>query len=74
LSSQDPINRIKHLIYCSSDPIVQIGAIDALASYGEQAIEAITEIISSSNISDQVRTYGSKMIKDIKKKSDELNR
>ncbi|HEY7228023.1 MAG TPA: hypothetical protein VH481_07850 [Nitrososphaeraceae archaeon] len=69
MSSKDQINRIKHLIYSSKEPIVQIAAIDALAEYGEQAINAITEIISSTNISDQVRTYWSNIIKNIRKES-----
>jgi hypothetical protein len=38
-----------------------------LATYGKQAIDAITEIINSAGI-DQVKEHGLKLIEDIKKK------
>lgn len=40
-----------------------------LADYGTRAIDAITEVISSSGIDEKVRTYGMKVIEGIKKNS-----
>jgi hypothetical protein len=62
---REEIVRVKHLVYCSSEPVIQTGAIDTLATYGEQAIDAITEVISLYNISDQVRDYGREAIEGI---------
>jgi hypothetical protein len=50
-------------------PTIQIKALDMLADYGTQAIDAITEVISSSGIDEKVRTYGMKVIDGIKKNS-----
>jgi hypothetical protein len=69
LSAEDQINCIKHRIYCLNKPTIQIKALDMLADYGTQAIEAITEVISSSGIDEKVRTYGMKVIDGIKKNS-----
>jgi hypothetical protein len=66
---REEIVRVKHLVYCSSEPVLQTGAIDTLAAYGEQAIDAITKVISLFNISDQVMEHGLKAIEDIKKNS-----
>jgi hypothetical protein len=66
---REEIIRVKHLAYCSGDPVVQAGAIDTLAAYGEQAIDAITEVISLYNISDQVKEHGLKTIEYIKENS-----
>ena len=66
---EEQIIRIKHLAYCSNKPTVQIGAIDALAAYGKQAIYAITEVINLPNIGDQVKKHGLKTIEDIEKNS-----
>jgi hypothetical protein len=41
--------------YISSEPADQTKAIDTLAAYGEQAVDAITEVINLFDISDQVR-------------------
>ena len=56
----------KHQFYTSSELADQTKAIDTLAAYGEQAINALTEIINLSDISDQVREYGRKAIEGIK--------
>lgn len=65
----EEITRVKHITYSSSDPVVQTGAIDALAAYGEQAIDAIDEVVNLSDISDQVKDHGLLTIDDIKKNS-----
>ena len=65
----EEITRVKHIAYSSSEPIVQTGAIDALAAYGEQAIGAIDEVVNLSDISDQVKEHGVRTIEDIKKNS-----
>ena len=59
----------KHKFYISSEPADQTEAIDTLAAYGEQAVDAITEIINLFDISDQVRGYGQEAIEDIKGQS-----
>jgi len=41
----------------STEPIVQVGAIDALKEYGKQAIDAISEVVNSP-IDRQVKAYG----------------
>ncbi len=46
---EEHIIRIKHLVYCSNEPTVQMRAIDSLAVYGKQAISAITDVINLSN-------------------------
>lgn len=42
----EEITRVKHIAYSSSEPVVQTGAIDALSAYGEQAIDAIDEVVN----------------------------
>ena len=69
LSAEDQINCIKHRVYCLNEPTIQIKALDMLADYGTRAIDAITEVISSSGIDEKVRTYGMKVIEGIKKNS-----
>ena len=69
LSAEDQINCIKHRVYCLNEPTIQIKALDMLADYGTQAIDAITEVISSSGIDERVRTYSMKVIDGIKKNS-----
>jgi hypothetical protein len=61
------LNCIKHCVYCSNEPMIQIAAIDVLASYGKQAIDDITEIINSPEINNQVKTYAVVVIETIKK-------
>ena len=39
-----------------------------LATYGKQATDAITEIINSAGIDNQVKEHGLKLIEDIKEK------
>ena len=41
---------------------------DALATYGKQAIDPITEIINSVGVDNQVKEHGLQVIEDIKKK------
>lgn len=65
----EEITRVKHIAYSSSEPVVQTGAIDALSAYGEQAIEAIDEVVNLFDISDQVKDHGLRTIDDIKKNS-----
>jgi hypothetical protein len=68
-NKQEEIIRVKHIAYCSSEPVVQTGAIDALATYGEQAVDAINEVVNLSDISDQAKEHGLQAIEDIKKNS-----
>ena len=67
--NEEAITRVKHLVYSSSDAVVQTGAIDTLATFGESAIDAINEIISLSSISDGVKEHGLKTIEYIKENS-----
>ena len=69
LENEGKIVSTKHKFYISSEPADQTEAIDTLAAYGEQAIEAITEVINLFDISDQVREYGLEVIEDIKGQS-----
>jgi hypothetical protein len=46
---------------------MQIVAIDALAAYGQQAINAMTEIINRPDIENQVKAHAMKTIENIKK-------
>jgi hypothetical protein len=65
----EEITRVKHIAYISSEPLVQTGAIDALAAHGERAIDAIDEVVNLFDISDQVKEHGLRTIEDIKKNS-----
>ena len=66
-NNDEEITRVKHLAYCSNDPVVQTGAIDALATHEEQqTINAITEISNLTDISDQVKEHGQRTIEYIK--------
>jgi hypothetical protein len=67
--NEEAITMVKHLIYNSSDAVVQTGAIDTLAIFGESAIESINEGIGLSSISDGVKEHGLKTIKYIKENS-----
>ena len=66
---QDQIQRIKDTANSSTEPIVQAGAIDALKEYGKQAIGAISEVVNSPIVDDQVKEHGLKIIEDIRKNS-----
>jgi hypothetical protein len=68
-NKNEVIMRVKHLIYNSSDAVVQTGAIDTLAIFGESAIDAINEGIGLSRISDGVKEHGLKTIEYIKENS-----
>jgi hypothetical protein len=67
--NEEAITRVKHLVYSSSDAVVQTGAIDTLATFGEPAIDAINEGIGLSSISDGVKEHGLKTIEYIKENS-----
>ena len=67
--NEEAIARVKHLVYSSSDTVVQTGAIDTLATFGESAIDAINEVIGLSSISDGVKEHGLKTIEYIKENS-----
>jgi hypothetical protein len=67
--NEEAITRVKHVVYSSSDTIVQTGAIDTLATFGEQAVDAINEVISLSGVSDGVKEHGLKTIEYIKENS-----
>jgi len=69
LENEGKIVSAKHKFYISSEPADQTEAIDTLAAYGEQAIDAITEVINLFDISDQVREHGLESIEDIKGQS-----
>ncbi|MGA9840843.1 MAG: hypothetical protein WBQ25_00850 [Nitrososphaeraceae archaeon] len=43
--------------------------IDALATYGKQALNALTEVINTPSIDNQVKAHGFKTIENIKKNS-----
>ncbi len=66
------ILRIKHLLYSSREPDIQIGAIDALAGFGKPAISAINEIIKNPSISSEVKKHGLRAIEDIEKKDNSI--
>ena len=68
-NKNEVIMRVKHLIYNSSDAVVQTGAIYTLAIFGEPAINAINEGIDLSSISDGVKEHGVKTIEYIKENS-----
>ena len=53
--------------YIALTSLVQIAAIDALAAYGKQAIDHITEIINSPGINNQVKTHALVVLETIKK-------
>jgi len=65
----EAIAREKHLVYSSNDVVVQTGAIDTLATFGEQAIDAINEVIKLSSVSDGVKEHGLRSIEYIKENS-----
>jgi hypothetical protein len=67
--NEEAIMRVKHLVYSSSDAVVQTGAIDALATFGEQAIDAINEVIDLYSVSDGVKEHGLKTVEYIKENS-----
>jgi hypothetical protein len=64
---EEEIIRIKHLAFCSNKPAIQIRAIDTLAAYGKQAIEAITRVINLPTVNDRVKAYGLNVTEDIKR-------
>jgi hypothetical protein len=68
-TNEDAITRVKHIVYSSNDTIVQTGAIDTLATFGQQAVDAINEIISLSGVNDGVKEHGLKTIEYIKENS-----
>jgi hypothetical protein len=68
-TTNEAISRVKHIVYSSNDVIVQTGAIDTLATFGEQAVDAIDEIISLSGVSNDVKEHGLKTIEYIKDNS-----
>ncbi len=68
-NKNEVIMRVKHLIYNPSDAVVQTGAIDTIAIFGESAIDAINEGIGLSSISDGVKEHGLKTIEYIKENS-----
>ncbi|HEY7081332.1 MAG TPA: hypothetical protein VH500_16665 [Nitrososphaeraceae archaeon] len=73
-NNEEEITRVKHLAYCSNDPVVQTDAIDALATHEEQqAIDAITEIINLTGISDQVKEHGQSTIKYLKSRKKDIH-
>ncbi|HEY7572472.1 MAG TPA: hypothetical protein VH796_13990 [Nitrososphaeraceae archaeon] len=69
MENEGKIVSAKHKFYISSEPADQTEAIDTIAAYGEQAVDAITEVINLFDISDQVRDYGQEAIEDIKGQS-----
>ncbi|HEY7079453.1 MAG TPA: hypothetical protein VH500_07115 [Nitrososphaeraceae archaeon] len=66
MNEEDQIQRIKDTANSSTEPIVQAGAIDALKEYGKQAIEAISEVVNSPIVDDQVKKQGMKVIEEIR--------
>ena len=52
----------------SNDPMIQIEAMNALATNGKQAIDIITEIINSPEIDKQVKTQALVVMETIKNK------
>lgn len=70
-------NPIISLVYqyanSTTEPIVQVGAIDALKEYGKQATNAITEVVNSPIIDGQVKAQGLKIIEELSE-VDEIKR
>ena len=60
---------VKHLVYSSRDAVRSEWAIDTLATFGEQAIDSINEVIGLSSISDGVKEHRLKTIEYIKENS-----
>jgi hypothetical protein len=67
--NEEAITRVKHIVYSSIDTIVQTGAIDTLAAFGEQSVDTINEVISLLGVSDGVKEHGLKTIEYIKENS-----
>jgi len=65
LSVEEQIDGLKKVAMRSVEPDARKKAIDTLATYGEKAIPAITEIINDA-LSTGVRDYGLEIIKKIK--------
>jgi hypothetical protein len=68
IADRSHLNCLKHRVYCSNDPLIQIEVMDALAAYGKQAIDVITEIINSHGIDKQVKTHALVVMETIKNK------
>ena len=68
-TTNEAITGVKHIVYSSNDTIVQTGAIDTLATFGQQAVDAINEVVSLSGVSDDVKEHGLKTIEYIKENS-----
>ena len=56
-TKENQINCIRHQFYSSNESIIQIGAIDALAAYGKQALNALAEVINTPRVDNQVKAY-----------------
>jgi hypothetical protein len=67
LSVVDQIHYIKHRIYSSNEPMIQIEEINMPAGYGTQAIDSINEIMNSPGIDKQVKAHALNAIENIKK-------
>jgi hypothetical protein len=67
------ITRIKHLVFSSREPDIQIGAIDALAGFGKSAISAINDIIKNPSISSEVKKHALRAVEDIEKEDNSIN-
>jgi hypothetical protein len=67
--NEEAITRVKHIVYSSNDIIVQTGAIDTLATFGGQTVDAISEVINLSGVSNGVKEHGLKTIEHIKENS-----
>ena len=67
LSEEEQIEKLKEVGLSTTIPDVKKKVIDTLASYGDKAIPAVTEIIKNTTIVD-TRTYGLDIIKKIKEK------
>ena len=67
LSEEEQIEKLKEVGISTTIVNVKKQVIDTLASYGEKAIPAITEIVKDTTIVD-TKTHGLEVIKKIKEK------
>ena len=67
MSEEEQIEKLKEVGISTTIVNVKKQVIDTLASYGEKAIPAITEIVKGTTIVD-TKTHGLEVIKKIKEK------
>lgn len=68
LTEKEQIQRLKEIALSSTITSTRQKVMDTLATYGEKAIPAITDIIDNSSVV-ATREYGLDVVKEIKEKS-----